>query len=93
VDTAEIIRLVMALAVVPAYTAVSRRIHPVPGKRFLDIAVYAVLASYLFNVLEDLWFKELTVTLLLLSFGIAGVSAFLGALSMWRAARAEGGRP
>jgi hypothetical protein len=90
-DTAEIIRLVMALAVTPAYVAVTRRIHDVPGKRFLDIAVYAILASYLFNVLEDLWFKDLTVTLLLLCFGIAGVSAFLGALTLWRTTRAEGG--
>jgi hypothetical protein len=92
-DTAEIVRLVMALAVVFPYAAVTRRIHDVPGKRFLDIAVYAILASYLFNVLEDLLLKDLTVTLLLWCFGVAGVSAFVGALSMWRAARAEGGRP
>jgi CDP-diglyceride synthetase len=90
-DTAEIIRLVMALVVAPAYTVISLKVRPVPGKRALDVAVYAILASYLFNVLEDLWMKDLMVTLLLLAYGVAGVAAFLGVLTMWRAARSQGG--
>jgi hypothetical protein len=82
----------MALAVAPAYTLMSRRIRPVPGKRLFDIAVYAILASYAFNVLEDVWMKDLMVTLLLLTYGVAGSAAFLGVLTMWRAVRSEGGR-
>jgi hypothetical protein len=91
-DTAEVIRLVMALAVAPGYAAISRRLHPISGKRCFDVAVYAILASYIFNVLEDLVMKDVMVTLLLLSFGVAGVASCLGALAMWRTARSERGQ-
>jgi hypothetical protein len=89
VDMAEMIRLMMVLFVMPPFVIVSRRLRASAGMRFIRASFYAIFASYLFNVLEDLVFKDLTVTLLLWSVGAAGVLAFLGVLAMWRESRAE----
>jgi hypothetical protein len=89
VDAAEMIRLMMVLFVLPPFVILTRRLHPAPGMRLIAAAFYAIFASYLFNVFEDLVFKDLSVTLLLWSIGIAGVLTFLGVLQMLRAARSE----
>jgi hypothetical protein len=89
VDAAEMIRFMMVLFVLPPFVILTRRLHPAPGMRLVSAAFYCIFASYLFNVLEDLVLKDLSVTLLLWSIGAAGVLSFLGVLAMWRDARAE----
>jgi hypothetical protein len=81
------VRFVMVMFVLAPYVLVSRRIKGVAGKAWLDAAFYLACASYLFNVLEDLIFKDVTVLLLLASYGAAGVCALTGVLIMRRASR------
>jgi hypothetical protein len=81
------VRFVMVMFVLAPYVLVSRRIT---GKAWLDAAFYLACASYLFNVLEDLIFKDVTVLLLLASYGAAGVCALTGVLIMRRASRTGG---
>jgi hypothetical protein len=79
----------MVLFVLPPFVILTRRLRPSPGMRLVAAAFYAIFASYLFNVLEDLVFKDASVMLLLWSIGVAGVLSFLGAFAMWRESRAE----
>jgi hypothetical protein len=89
-DAPEIVRLVMVVFVLVPYVMVTRRVTGVVGKAWLDAAFYLSCASYLFNVLEDLVLKDLTVLLLLASYGAAGVCALVGVLIMRRASRSDG---
>lgn len=92
-DTPELLRLMLVALVLWPYIYVVRRLRPAPGMRFLHASFFVLCSSYLLNVLEDLVMKDLMVTLLLVSFGVAGVLALTGVLLMRRDARSERSEP
>lgn len=89
----EILRLVIALALLPLALMLARGVREVAGRNYYILAVAGVYIGMVLTILENFpGASEVLNTLQHLGYGIAGVFAAFGAYATYRAAvRANGG--
>lgn len=89
----EVVRLLLALLVAAPIGVYCRRIGSHSGRGAVMVALIALLASYLFNVIEVFFAPGLMNTAQHLAYGVAGIAAAVAALRLrgslagWEASR------
>ena len=92
-ETAEVLRLVVILLAATPFLVLAGRLRQRGGLLLLYGAFFAIAASHVFAVVEDLTTVEPVLDMIQhLFYGVAGVLAAAGAIAMWwskRERRAE----
>lgn len=82
----EIVDLLMVLFLLPVMRASLGSIH-LEGRRFFIAGYLAIIAAYVFTIVEGFWIEGVFNALEHLSYTVAGVLFALGALVLLRASR------
>jgi len=93
INLAEILRLAIALAILPLALTLAKGVRDVAGRTFYLIAVTGIYLGMTLTILENLpGSAELLNTLQHVSYGVAGIFGALGAYQSHRdAVRINGG--
>ncbi|MDP2234304.1 MAG: hypothetical protein Q8K89_11755 [Actinomycetota bacterium] len=91
-EAAELLRLVVAASVLPAYIFYYRALRTAPGRKYSLTAFASIYASYVWMLLEDLFWPSFFNALQHLSYGVAGVFSLLAVLAIRRQALGIGPR-
>jgi hypothetical protein len=88
----EVVRLVLALIVLPALFTFYRRLRPAPGMREIFLAGMAIFASYVFTIFDSAFYADFFNMLQHVMYALAGVLAFVGAVKLRSFVLEDGGR-
>jgi hypothetical protein len=86
VEAAELFRIVVAALVLPAYLSYYRALRTAPGRTYSLISFAVIYSSYVWTLLEDLFWPPLFNMLQHLAYGVAGTFALLAVLAIRRRA-------
>lgn len=80
----EIVRLAVALLVIPPVLFYTRRVRRMPGRNWWFVSIAAIYASYVFAVLDNFVAPGLMQTLQPVCWAIAGVTGVVAVVQVRR---------